>query len=150
MAMTLDELLEKRRSVRKYQKRHFDVWEQTSLLYACTKAPSAGGIRGIHVSIRDGMNLFDMKITKQKFIIDSSFVIIFSADIDRYEKRYGKRGNRYALLEIGHMAQNLCLKAVELGLATCCIGAFKDRKLKAFLKIEETPLYMVAVGYPKG
>jgi SagB-type dehydrogenase family enzyme len=67
----------------------------------------------------------------------------------RCQKKYGPRGYRYILLEAGHSAQNLCLAAEERGLATLCMGGFKDSTLNRCLGLkapEEGVVYSVAVG----
>ena len=51
-------------------------------------------------------------------------------------------------MEAGHVAQNVMLQAVALGLASVPIGAFHDAQLAKVLQLvpEERPLYMLAVG----
>lgn len=64
--------------------------------------------------------------------------------------RYGRRGDRYVVVEIGHAAQNACLQATALGLGAGCVGAFGDAELAALLGLPEgeRPLYLVALGRP--
>jgi nitroreductase len=60
-------------------------------------------------------------------------------------------GKRFALLETGHIAQNLLLEAVSLGLVGVPMTGFADQKVKAALKIpdgQET-VYIIPVGYEK-
>lgn len=84
------------------------------------------------------------------FIAEASAIVCFSADFPRLQKKYGPRGYRYILLEAGHAAQNLCLAAAEAGLATLCMGGFRDRALNAFIGLDprsEGVVYAVAVGH---
>ncbi|MFF9425112.1 SagB/ThcOx family dehydrogenase [Streptomyces sp. NPDC014746] len=61
--------------------------------------------------------------------------------------RYGDRGYRYALLEAGHAAQNLCLAATAMRLGTVTVGGFDDEAVGAALELgHEVPYYGVAVG----
>ena len=72
-------------------------------------------------------------------------VIIFG----RTRFKYGLRGYRFALLEAGHVAQNLLLAATALGLAAVPLGAFFDRRADVFLRLDgvnESTLYTIAVG----
>jgi SagB-type dehydrogenase family enzyme len=65
--------------------------------------------------------------------------------------KYGLRGYRFALLEAGHVVQNLLLAAGALGLAAIPIGGFYDRRLEELLGIDgvnEAAIYCVAVGHP--
>jgi SagB-type dehydrogenase family enzyme len=76
-------------------------------------------------------------------------ILCHVAVFGRCQKKYGPRGYRYILLEAGHSAQNLCLAAEERGLATLCMGGFKDSTLNRCLGLSEPDegvVYSVAVG----
>jgi nitroreductase len=51
-------------------------------------------------------------------------------------------------MEVGHVAQNLSLTAVALGLGTVSIGAFSDDEVKRVLGIPWEPLLIMPVGHP--
>jgi SagB-type dehydrogenase family enzyme len=83
------------------------------------------------------------------FIRDANLVIALGAVFMRTQKKYGPRGYRYTLLEAGHVGQNLCLMAAELGLSTLCMGGFIDSSLNPVLGLaphREGVVYTVAVG----
>jgi len=83
----------------------------------------------------------------------SAFLIMLTAIFERTTLKYGDRGYRFALLEAGHIAQNVCLMAEELGLGALCVGGFYDREVEALVGIDgidESVIYMVAVGYKAG
>ncbi len=52
--------------------------------------------------------------------------IAICAVYERTTGKYGERGIRYAHIETGHVAQNLCLMATELELRACVVGAFRN------------------------
>jgi SagB-type dehydrogenase family enzyme len=84
------------------------------------------------------------------FIRDANLVFALAAVFERNQKKYGPRGYRYTLLEAGHSAQNICLRAVELGFGTLCMGGFEDSRLNRMLGFEPTKagvIYTVAVGH---
>ena len=61
------------------------------------------------------------------------------------------RGYRFALLEAGHVVQNLLLTATALGLGAVPLGGYYDRLTDEFLGLDgvnESTLYTVAVGRP--
>jgi SagB-type dehydrogenase family enzyme len=63
--------------------------------------------------------------------------------------KYGLRGYRFALLECGHLAQNILLTATAFGLGSVPIGGFYDRRADQLLGLDgvnESTLYAVAVG----
>jgi len=86
----------------------------------------------------------------QNFIAGCPVDIVVCALHPRTAYRYGRRGERYVYMEVGHVGQNVSLQAVALGLATVMIGAFEDEEVRKALKIEEQikPLYIVPVGEP--
>ncbi|MFN3306626.1 MAG: nitroreductase family protein, partial [Candidatus Kapaibacteriota bacterium] len=86
---------------------------------------------------------------EQDFIRDAPIVFIIAADFKRTTSRYGKRGERYVYIDLGHAAQNLLLCVTYLGLGACPVGAFDDEKIKKLLEINYEPLYIIPVGYPK-
>ena len=76
-------------------------------------------------------------------------VLVISAMFWRTRFKYGLRGYRFALIECGHVAQNVLLAAAALGLAAVPIGGFYDSKLDDLLEIDgvnESSLYAIAVG----
>ncbi|MFP4499328.1 MAG: SagB/ThcOx family dehydrogenase, partial [Vulcanimicrobiota bacterium] len=87
----------------------------------------------------------------QKSVARARVNIIFCAVYSRTTRRYGERGIRYVHMEAGHAAQNIHLQAVALGLGSVPVGAFHDNEVKEILecKTEESPIYIIPVGYPQ-
>ena len=84
------------------------------------------------------------------FMKDANIVIAMAAVFLRTQVKYGPRGYRYILLEAGHVAQNLCLRAMELGLESLCMGGFLDSALNELVGLkpkEEGVVYTVAAGF---
>jgi SagB-type dehydrogenase family enzyme len=76
-------------------------------------------------------------------------IVVIGGDTARCLKKYGDRGYRYLLLEAGHVAQQLNLAALAVGLQTLNVGGFFDDELAALCRmtpVREVPLYAVAVG----
>jgi len=84
----------------------------------------------------------------QEFIIDAPVDIIICALYHRTSYRYGRRGERYVHMEVGHVGENIHLQAVALGLATVEVGAFDDEEVWKVLGVEEQvkPLYIMPLG----
>ena len=83
------------------------------------------------------------------FMKEANLVFAIAAVFMRIQKKYGPRGYRYTLIEAGHVAQNISLRAIELGLATLCMGGFVDSALNKLLALqpkEEGVVYTIAVG----
>jgi len=76
-------------------------------------------------------------------------LFVVSAMFWRTRFKYGLRGYRFALLECGHLVQNLLLAATALDLAAVPLGGFYDRRVDELLGIDgvnESALYAVAAG----
>ena len=71
----------------------------------------------------------------QLWLKDASAVIAFTADYERTTNKYGRRGNRYVHMEVGHAAQNLFLQSEALGLDTVVVGAFYDDEVARVLQL---------------
>lgn len=84
-------------------------------------------------------------------IKNCSFFVFFMTDLNPLILKYGYRGYKYALIEVGHMAQNLCLFSEQIGFGSVCLGAFNEKKLsKKINKYMKTSIeYCVAVGKKK-
>jgi len=81
----------------------------------------------------------------------ASVVFIWSAIFQRSKWKYLQRAYRYIFLDAAHIAQNLALAAVGLGLGSCQIGALYDDYLNELLDLdisEESVIYMSSVGTP--
>ena len=92
-------------------------------------------------------------LAKAVFIAEAvetcAVVAILTGVFGRSKIKYGERAYRFALLEAGHVMQNLCLTATALGLGACPIGGFVDDDLNELLGIDgvdEAVLYTATVG----
>lgn len=79
----------------------------------------------------------------------ASLVIFLTAVFERSIVKYGERGYRFALLEAGHVAQNLCLITTALCLGSVPLGGFLDREIDDFLGLDgltHSTIYAMAIG----
>jgi SagB-type dehydrogenase family enzyme len=80
---------------------------------------------------------------------EAAAVVVVTAMFWRTRFKYGLRGYRFALLEAGHVVQNLLLAAGAYGLGAVPIGGFYDRLLASVLGVDgvdEAPVYAACVG----
>lgn len=90
--------------------------------------------------------------TYPELVEGSAVTFIVTAMFWRTRFKYGLRGYRFALLEAGHVVQNLVLVCAALGLAAVPLGGFYDRLVDEFLAVDgvnESALYCVCVGRPR-
>jgi len=85
----------------------------------------------------------------QESVAQASIDIVICAVYHRVTDKYGERGIKYVHIEAGHIAQNIHLQAISLGLGSVPIGAFSDEAVKKILSLplEYEPLYIIPVGY---
>ncbi len=87
----------------------------------------------------------------QQMCAEAPAVVLWTALFARSKWKYAQRAYRYIYLDAGHIAENLALAAVSLGLGTCPIGALFDDEVNKLLGvdgIEESIVYMSVVGLP--
>ncbi len=146
--------------------------------YALRSAPSAGALypvetylsaqmvegieRGIyHYDVRNHrlelLSAGDYRVPMaeaaldQGFLAEAAVVFAWTAVFGRSKWKYKERAYRYVYLDAGHIAQNVALAAVALGLGSCQIAALYDDEVNAILGVDgedESIIYMTAVGRP--
>lgn len=87
----------------------------------------------------------------QRMCLECAVVFVWTAIFFRSKWKYKQRAYRYIYLDAGHLAQNLALAAVGLGLGSCQIGALFDDEVNTLLAIdgvEESTVYLSVVGHP--
>ena len=84
----------------------------------------------------------------QGFVRDAPVVVALSAVAARITPRFGALSDRLIDMEVGHVAQNVSLQAVALGLGTVVVVAFREADLTAVLELAEgeRPIYLMPVG----
>lgn len=152
-ALSLEEVIARRRSVRTFTPRPLPIGTIGQLLWAGQgitspngkrTAPSAGALYGLElyavtkaqlmhylphghrVEMRDTPDLrpqLGALAQGQTFIEAAPLVIVVAANPDRLSQRYGARAKAYTDIEVGHAAQNMLLQAVALRLAAVPVGA---------------------------
>ena len=134
-------------------------------------APSAGAIypMQLHIALADGLYRYNPEshsVTKtvnediRRRLYSASFMqqvvakavcsFIISGSARKIEEKYRNRGERFICLEAGHIAQNLQLQAVALGLGSTTVGALDSKSVARACKLDalQEPLYIICVGYP--
>ena len=134
-------------------------------------APSAGAIypMQLYVVLPDGLYLYSPQghsLEKQingdirpmlrtatfgqQVIQNSPCSFVIAGSVKKIEAKYRGRGEKFTCLEAGHIAQNIHLQAVSLGLGSVPLGAFNSKSVAAICKLPEgfEALYLVCTGNP--
>jgi SagB-type dehydrogenase family enzyme len=83
--------------------------------------------------------------------LDTAMLVFITAVFERSTFKYGDRGYRFVLLEAGHVAQNINLSCVALGLGSVNIGGYADRQMDEILGLDgvsQSTIYLVGIGRP--
>lgn len=117
------------------------------LLEAACWAPSAGNlqpwyfyvVKNDEVKAQIAAACFD-----QHQVDDAPAVVVVMADPAKSNERYGERGAQlYCLQDTAAATQNMLLAAEGLGIATCWVGAFDERRVQ---ELVEAPPRLRAVA----
>ncbi|MBN1540308.1 MAG: nitroreductase family protein [Candidatus Thermoplasmatota archaeon] len=152
--MDLDTMMDRRHSVRSYGGIPPSDQDMDRIVAAARKAPSAGGLKALRVFVLGSgteRKCMMEAALHQSFIAEAPFLLLFCADHKAIEP-YGDRGKElYCVQDATIAAAFAMLKATELGLGTCWVGAFDEAKVRkaAGLPGHLRPVAMLTVGYEK-
>jgi SagB-type dehydrogenase family enzyme len=85
----------------------------------------------------------------QMWMARAAVLFLITLEFDRITIKYGDRGIRYALIEVGHIGQNIFLQCQALGLRAGIVGAFDDKEVAVSAGFSENhePLLIMPVGW---
>ena len=158
--LTLDQIIEKRRSVRAYDSRPVPHKDIMAICEAARAAPSACNSQTWRfIAVTDPHRIEKIcreamrPVIPNKWLVQAPVVIVGCSQLDIIANRLGSRitGTEYYQIDLGIAMEHMVLKATELGLGTCWIGWFKEKKIKQLLEIPDKikVSILLAVGYPK-
>ena len=158
--MTFQELIDQRQSVRKYQDKPVESEKIEKLIEAVHVAPSACNSQPWKLIIVDEAELknevaratFSKTISFNKFAIQAPVIAVFVIEKATLIAQIGGsiKNQEYPYYDIGIAAAHFCLQATELGLGTCMIGWFDEKKIQKLLNIPEKRKVglVITLGYP--
>lgn len=94
----------------------------------------------------------------QTFAGNAPVCFVWTAVPYRSEWRYDNKAQKYILLDVGHVCQNLYLSCEAMGLGTCAIAAYDQGELDKLLGLDTEPtedvaaefaIYAASVGVPQ-
>lgn len=89
---------------------------------------------------------------QQEHVRDAPVNIILTIMLNRTQSKYGYRAYRYALLDTGHVGENIYLVSTAMGLGTCAVGAYYDKDIDKLIGVDgikEFSMIIYPVGVPK-
>lgn len=152
--MNVLEAIKERRSIRAFTDKKVSEEDIKRLLEAARWAPSAGNTQPLEmvlVKASETRQKLSEAALNQTLIQKASIVIVVCADITRSSRGYGMGGEQlYSIQDTAAAIENILLAAQELGLATCWIGAFHEKKVAKIINAPKNvkPVAIIPVGYP--
>jgi nitroreductase len=152
--MEFDEVLKNRHSVRSYTAQIPADSDIAKILKAADMAPSAGGLKSRRVFVvKDRRLRRELAIAAhhQDFVAQAPIVLVFCADLDMIAT-YGRRGRElYCIQDTAAAVENALLKAADLGLGSCWVGAFEEEIVSGICRLPTwlRPVALVTIGYER-
>jgi nitroreductase len=161
--MDFNELINQRQSVRKYSDRPVEHEKIETITEAVHLAPSACNSQPWRIIFVDEPGLknevakatFSKTIAFNKFAVEAPVIAVLVIEKAKLIAQIGGtiKNMEYPKIDIGIAAAHFCLQAAELGLGTCMIGWFDEKKIKNLLNIPENRKIglVITLGYaPEG
>jgi len=155
---TFLELSKSRRSIRSYEKREIKQTELEKCAEAARYAPSACNTQPWKFIIVNTVPV-RKKIAEEAFSSFNSFAkeaaayIIIVSEKTNFSAWLGEklRSTDFRLMDIGSAASHIALQAQELGIGSCILGWFDEKKIKKILKVPFSKKIelVIALGYQK-
>jgi nitroreductase len=149
--MELKEALLERRSVRQFKEQVVEIELLRELLHAGIWAPTAGNIQPwIFICVTKPARIHNIQVVSPGMLGNPQALICVCSDRKLAFDKAGKGGSSLALFDCAMAAQNIMLRAYDLGLATCVIRSFNQNAVRELLSAPEhvVPELLINIGYP--
>lgn len=157
--MDFSELIKIRQSVRRYSDKPVEKEKIEKCLEAARLAPSASNSQPWKYIVVDEEELknkvaeatFDKVVKFNKFALQAPVIIVVVLEKPKLVTQMGIeiKKREWPLIDIGISTEHFCLQAAELGLGTCMIGWFNQKRIQKLLNIpkNKTIGLLITLGY---
>ncbi|NQU88773.1 MAG: nitroreductase family protein [Mariniphaga sp.] len=157
--MNFYELIQKRQSVRRYINKEVEPEKLKMLIESVRLAPSASNSQPWKLIVVDEPGLsekialatFSKLVAFNRFAVEAPVFAVLVIEKPKVITQLGGsvKKREFPLIDIGIAAEHFCLQATELGLGTCMIGWFNEKKIKRLLNIPEKKRIglVISLGY---
>ncbi|MFA4966826.1 MAG: nitroreductase family protein [Candidatus Margulisiibacteriota bacterium] len=155
-------VIEERFSVRDYSDKPIEEEKLNIILEAARLAPSASNTQPWHFYVvKDKKKIKELgakmplgsKVVINSFVEEAPVVIVATAGpIDMFHKVMSAIINKkWYYLDMGISIEHMALTAWELGIGSCWVGWFDEKRVKKVVGIHKNQevIAMLALGYPK-
>lgn len=149
--MEFSELIEKRYSVRGYKSDPVEKEKLEKVLNAGIIAPTGVNAQAFKIYAIDTEKNKEglQKIYPQPWFVEAPLVLCLAMDKSKCWTRQWD-GKNISDIDAGIVMDHIILRATDLGLGTCFVGAFKKYATQKFLELDEEyePVLFTPLGYP--
>ena len=176
-AVSLEKALATRRSIRQFTDEKFTPEQISQLAWAgqgitektrgLRTAPSARASYPIklYLATHSGLYVYlpekhalqvltetdvRQKLSRQPSVAKAGCDVLIVSRVRNTTAKYGERADKWAILEAGHIAQNILLEATSMGLGGVPIGGFDPNEAGKLCNLSDDmePVYLIATGQP--
>src|ERR1035437_6693719 len=154
--MRFDELIQARRSVRKYQAKAVEAEKLRALIEAVRLAPSASNtqpwklieVDDAEIKDRVARATFSKTVSFNQFAMEAPVIAVLTVEKHSVLTQVvgWLKERPFYLMDIGIAAVQFCLQATDLGLGTCMLGWFDEAEIKKIPRAIGVAL-VITVGY---
>lgn len=156
--MEFSELIQKRQSDRKYAPRPVAREHILKCLEAARLAPSACNSQPWKfIVVDDRTRLVEMSdaaigLGMNKFTVQVPVLVAVVQEPMNLSAKAGAlaKNKDYSMMDLGMAVEHFCLQAAELGLGTCIMGWFDEKRIKKLLGVPRSRRIqlLISLGYP--
>ena len=152
-ARMLDQLLARRRMVRRFAPDRIPTATIRRLVGAAVRAPSAGHTQPwefVVVRAERTRRMLAQAAAGQRFVADAPVVVVACFDVSRATPRYGEHAELYGIIDTAFASLCLLLAVAEEGLGACFVGAIDRPRVAQILGLPPhgRVLAVIPIGRP--
>ena len=156
--MDFDKLVLKRESVRKYTDKEISRDDIKKCVEAARLTPSAHNSQPWTFVVIDDMELLEKVADKtynavvkfNKFVTNAKVIVAVVIEKSHFAMVGSNKSDEdYNFIDIGSATEHFCLQAAELGIGTCILGYYDDKKVKKLLNVPQNKRIglLISMGY---
>ena len=155
--MSFADLAKKRQSDRKYKDQAVEREKLIQCLETARISPSANNSQPWKFIVVDDFEKKEqiaecsIGLGMNKFTHQCPVLVAVVLERQNFMSTIGSmiKNKDYSLFDIGIAVNQFCLQAADLGLGTCIIGWFDEKKIKKILGVKNRRIpLLISVGYP--
>lgn len=148
--MELTEAIKERFSVRKFKKEKVNDDTMMEILKVMEHSPTALNYQPQKVYILKSDEAMEKINSACKCIYGAPEVLMLCYDETECWRNPLIRGHKSGITDVSIAADEIMLRAWELGVGTCYVGLFSDKELQRLFNLPEyiIPVGLIPIGYP--